>query len=223
MRELPPNHMNLFLNMDYRCGDVVNIQRQKRLKPNFAKIKPFSLGFDFSDTPLTAKVEPHEKIHDVFYVGANHTTTVRQQGLEELKALRSAGLRVFMPEQRLSKPDFYRACAQSWLVWSPEGQGWDCHRHYEALMFYSVPLINTPTIERLWPFVSGEHCLYYRPEKGGLTEAIERALRDREALLRIAEQGRAHILRHHTRSQLVRHILSSVGLLEQAEPHVLGA
>jgi len=54
-----------------------------------------------------------------------------------------------------------------------------------------------------------------------LTEAIESALRDREALLRIAEQGRAYIFQHHTRSQLVRHILSSVGLLEQAEAHIV--
>lgn len=223
MRELPPNHMNLFLNMDRRCGDVVNIQRHKRLKRNFAKLRPFSLGFDPGDPPPSEKVEAHGRIHDVFYAGANHTTTVRQQGLEELKALRAAGLRVFIPESRLSKPDFFRACAQSWLVWSPEGQGWDCHRHYEALMLYSVPLINLPTIERVWPLVSGEHCLYYRPEAGGLTEAIESALKDREALLRIAEQGRAYILQHHTRTQLVRHILSSVGLLEQAEAHVVDA
>jgi hypothetical protein len=223
MRELPPNHMNLFLNMDRHCGDVVNIQRQKRLQPNFAKLKPFSLGCNSGDTPPTEKVEAHERIYDVFYAGANHTTTVRQQGLEELKALRTAGLRVFIPEQRLSRPDFFRACAQSWLVWSPEGQGWDCHRHYESLALYSVPLINMPTIERLWPLLSGVHCLYYRPEKGGLTEAIESALRDREALLRIAEQGRAHILQHHTRSQLVRHVLSSVGLLDQAGPHILDA
>ena len=221
MRELPPNHLNLFLGMDHRCGDVVNIQRQKRLKPNFAKIRPFSLGFNIEDTPPTAKAEAHERLYDVFYAGANHTTTVRQQGIEELKALRTAGLRVYLPEQRLSRPDFYRACAQSWLVWSPEGQGWDCHRHYEALMLHSVPLINTPTIERVWPFVSGLHCLYYRPEKGGLTEAIESALRDRDALLRIAEQGRAYILQHHTRSNLVRYILSSVGRLDQAAPHIV--
>jgi len=221
MRELPPNHLNLFLGMDHRCGDVVNIQRQKRLKPNFAKVKPFSLGFNVADTPPTEKAAARERIHDVFYAGANHTTTVRQQGLEELKALRAAGLRVFIPEQRLSRPDFFQACAQSWLVWSPEGQGWDCHRHYEVLMLHSVPLINTPTIERAWPFVSGEHCIYYRPEVGGLTEAIERALRDRDALLRIAEQGRAYILEHHTRSQLVRLILSSVDLLDQAAAHIV--
>jgi hypothetical protein len=221
MRELPPNHMNLFLGMDRRCGDVVNIARHKRLARNFSKIRPFSLGFEIRETAGTARVQPHEKIHDVFYAGANHTTTVRQEGLPELKALQAAGVRVYIPETRLTRPDFFRACAQSWLVWSPEGQGWDCHRHYEALMLYSVPLINQPTIERVWPFLPGEHCLYYRTEPGGLTEAVTRALKDRNGLVKIAEQGRAHILQHHARGELVRHILSSVGLLEQAAPHVV--
>ncbi len=223
MRELPPNHMNLFLNMDHRCSDVVNIRRQKRLARNFAKIEPFSLGFDAGGTPALPKMEAHERIHDIFYAGASRNTTVRQRGLEELKALRAAGLRVYIPEERLSQPDFFRACAQSWLVWSPEGLGWDCHRHYEVLMLHSVPLINTPTIERLWPLLPGEHCLYYRPEKGGLTEAIESALKDRKALLQIAEQGRAYILQHHTRAQLVRHVLSRLGLLEQAGSHIVDA
>jgi len=223
MRELPPNHMNLFLNMDRRCGDVVNIRRQERLRRNFGKLMPFSIGFDPGETAQAEKVEPHEKSHDVFYAGGNQSSTVRQQGIEELKALQAAGLRVYLPEGRLAQADFFRACAQAWLVWSPEGLGWDCHRHYQALMLNSVPLINSPTIERLWPFHSGEHCLYYRPEKGGLTEAIERALRDREGLLKIAEEGRAYILQHHTRGRLVRHILSSVELLEQAEAHIVDA
>jgi len=213
--------MNLFLNMDRRCGDVVNIQRYERLARNFSKIKPFSLGFNLRDTAETERVQPHEKIHDVFYAGKNHTTTVRQEGLSELKALQAAGVRVYIPETRLSRPDFFRACAQSWLVWSPEGQGWDCHRHYEALMLHSVPLINQPTIERVWPFLSGEHCLYYRTEPGGLTEAVTHALKDHDALVKIAEQGRAHVIQHHTRSNLVRHILSSVSLLEKAAPHIV--
>ncbi len=88
-------------------------------------------------------------------------------------------------------------------------------------MTYSVPLINYPTIEHLWPLRHGEHCLYYRPEPGGLREAVERALSDRDALVKIAEQGRAHILEHHTYRQLARHILDKVGLLSQAEPHLV--
>lgn len=216
MRELPPNHLNLFLNMDRRSGDVINIQRQPLVARNLAKIRPFSLGFDVRDTEGIEVVPPEGKIHDIFYIGANHTSTVRQEGLKELEALQATGVRVCLPEKRMPMPEFFRTCAQSWLIWSPEGQGWDCHRHYEALMLGSVPLINQPTIERHQPFIHGEHCLYYRTEPGGLTEAVTRALADRAALTRISTQGRAHVLRHHTRSQLARHVLESVGLLEQA-------
>ena len=216
MRELPPNHYNLFLNMDRRSGDVINIQREPRLARNFDKIRPFSLGFEVRDTAGIETVSPEGKIHDIFYIGANHTSTVRQEGLKELKALQAAGVGVHLPEKRMPMPEFFRTCAQSWLIWSPEGQGWDCHRHYEALMLGSVPLINQPTIERHKPFIHGEHCLYYRTEPGGLTETITRALADRAALTRISAQGRAHVLQHHTRSQLARHVLDSVALIEKA-------
>jgi hypothetical protein len=221
MRELPPNHLELFLNMDRRCGDVVNISRHRLLRPNFNKIEPFSLGVaahQFADLPV---IDPAQKIHDVFFSGATHTTTVRQKGLAELLALRDAGVKVHIPETRLSRPEFLETCARSWMVWSPEGQGWDCYRHYEALMTRSVPLINSPTTERHQPFIHGEHCLYYRPETGGLTETVNRALADRNALLKIAEQGRAHILRHHSRRELLRHVLGKLGVLAEAEPHLL--
>jgi len=223
MRELAPNYMNLFLNMDKRCGDATNIGRQPILRRSFSKIEPFSLGFHLSDFKNIEKIDPSKKIHDIFYVGANHTTTVRQHGIEEMRALRAAGYRVYLPEQRLSKSDFLQACAQSWLVWSPEGQGWDCFRHYEALMCHSVPLINLPTIERLWPFRHGEHCLYYGPEKGGLTQAVKEALQDREALVKIAERGREYIIQHHTRSQLARHVLEKIGVFDQVEPYFIKA
>jgi len=221
MRELPPNHLNLFLNMNRRCGDVTNISRQHSIIRNLDKLESFGLGFNPPGIVDFPPIDPQDKIHDIFYAGANHTTTVRQRGYEELRALQSTGLRVFLPTERLSKTDFFRACAQSWLVWSPEGQGWDCYRHYEALMNGSVPLINLPTIEHLHPFQHGEHCLYHRPEPGGLTDAVLDALKNREALLKIAGQGRRHALQHHTYERLVRHVLAKTGHLEQAEPHLV--
>ena len=218
MRELPPNHLNLFLNMNRRTGDVTNIRRQEIVMRNLDKIRPFSLGFD----PVAGEgPPPAEKIYDLFFAGSVKTSTMRWRGLEELRALRAAGWRVYLPEERLSPADFHRACSQSWLVWSPEGQGWDCHRHYEVLLAHSVPLINTPTIERLWPLRHGEHCLFFEPEVGRLTIAVETALTDRKALLRIVEQGRDHILKHHARDRLVRHVLAELGLLERADSHIL--
>jgi hypothetical protein len=221
MRELPPNHLNLFLFMDRRCGDVINVRRQERLSRNFAKIRPFGLGFDPAEIERDLASGPApEKIYDVFYAGKNHTSTVREQGMEELRALQAGGLRVCIPETRLSRPDFYRACVQSWLVWSPEGQGWDCFRHYEALLAGSVPLINYPTIESLQPLRDGEHCLYYGPERGGLTRAIQAALQDRERLRTISERGRAYALEHHTHRAYVRHVFEVLGLLDAVEPHL---
>ncbi len=95
MRELPPNHMNVFLNMDRRCGDVINVQRNPKLRSNFGKIDPFGLGFHPGDTLNLPRVDPARKIYDVFYAGANHTSTVRQRGIAELNALKAAGMRVF--------------------------------------------------------------------------------------------------------------------------------
>jgi glycosyltransferase involved in cell wall biosynthesis len=88
-------------------------------------------------------------------------------------------------------------------------------------MMGSVPLINYPTIECLQPLEHGKHCLYYRPERGGLTDAVKSALRDRELLLKIAREGRAHILEHHTGKQLARHVLQKAGLLAQAEAFLM--
>jgi len=220
MRELPPNHLHLFLNMDRRCGDVINVRRRKELRRNFHKIRSYGLGFETDEVPVEPQGAPPEKIHDVFYAGANHTTSVRERGFEELKALRASDLRIFLPESRLSQADFYRACAQSWLVWSPEGQGWDCYRHAEALLWGSVPVINSRTIELLWPLEEGRHCFYYPPEPGGLTRIIHRALQDKALLRQISAEGRAYVVEHYRPRTFARHVFAEIGLLERIEPYL---
>lgn len=220
MRELPPNHMNLFLNMDRRCGDVINVRRRPELSRNFHKIRPLGLGLEDTDMPPDVTPPAVEKIHDIFYAGANHTSTVRSQGFQELKALSASGLKIQLPEERLSRPDFYRACAQSWLVWSPEGQGWDCYRHAEALLLGSVPVINSPTIKLCWPLIDGEHCFYYTPEPGGLTRVLERILADKDRLKEMSAKGRAYVLKHHRRSAFTRYIFAELGMLDQVAPHL---
>lgn len=220
MRELPPNHYNLFLNMDSRSGDITNVQRRDIVKRNISKIEPFGIGIDPAPFREITPVPAAEKIHDVFYIGRNHVSTVRERGYRELQALQAAGRRISIPQERVPKDEFYRACSRAWMVWSPEGQGWDCFRHYDALLSHSVPLINLPTIEQLHPLRHGEHCLYYGPEPGGLTRAVEEALKDPERLMRIAAQGRAYVLEHITFRHLVRHVLAKAGVLEKIEPHL---
>jgi glycosyltransferase involved in cell wall biosynthesis len=121
--------------------------------------------------------------------------------------MRSEGLVLDAPETPLPRAEFYERCARAWLVWSPEGLGWDCFRHYEAAAAGSVPLINQPTIERHQPLIGGEHAVYYDPEPGGLTRAVRAALADRPTLARIAAAGQAHVLEHHTPEAIARHIV----------------
>ena len=121
-------------------------------------------------------------------------------------ALRDQGISVDIPDAPLPREEFYRRCAAAWLVWSPEGYGWDCFRHYEAPACGSVPVINLPTIRRHQPLIDGEHALFYEPEPGGLTKAALAALADKPGLTRIAELGREHVLAHHTPTAISRHM-----------------
>jgi glycosyltransferase involved in cell wall biosynthesis len=143
---------------------------------------------------------------DLFYFGENHKTTVRSDGIMELESLKSR-YRVNIPERRLSQGEFYEACARALITWSPEGAGWDCFRHYEALACGSVPLINYPTITRYAPLVGGRHCLFYSPENGGMTAVIEEALKDRQKLIEMAREGRDFVFKHHTQKRIVEYMI----------------
>ncbi len=196
-RELPPDRWRLFTKTAHRELPTRRFRRQSRLRDLIDKVRPISLGL-----PPGAKHMPTtelDKTADVFVsAGVGDTSTVRNAGMGELLALRERGYRIDIAEGRLTPQDFYRRCAQAWIVWSPEGLGWDCFRHYEALGCGSVPVINQPTIERHRPLVGGVHALFYDPEPGCLTATIEAALADKDRLRTIARAGKAHVLAHHT-------------------------
>jgi hypothetical protein len=206
IRELPQNNWNLFLLSTAKNEDVVNIVRQPLFQQNVGKIRPISLGFDrtLDDVlPLSAN-----KTSDIFYAGKNHSTTVRTKGLLQLARLRELGFRVDLPETTLDRAEFLRRCAAAHLVWSPEGLGWDCHRHYESLLAGSVPMINYPTIERYQPLEDGRHCLFYPIEGDGLVEAAKAALADKLRLEAISREGREHILRWHRHDLLAQYMIT---------------
>jgi hypothetical protein len=207
-RELPPDHWRLFTNTAHRELPTRRFRRQSRLRHHLDKLRPISLGL-----PGTMKdLQPADldKTADVFVSsGVEGTSTVRQAGMREIVALRDRGFRIDIAEGRLSPQEFYRRCAQAWIVWSPEGLGWDCFRHYEALGCGSVPLINQPTIERHRPLINGVHALYYDPEPGFLTQAIEAALTDKDRLRTIARDGKAYVLAHHTLTAIANYVVET--------------
>ncbi|MGH6957804.1 MAG: glycosyltransferase [Caulobacteraceae bacterium] len=206
-RELPPDRWRVFLKTAH-----ANLPTPRfRLKPRHArwveKLRPISLGLP-ADARPGLPPPPEEKRADVFFAGrVEGSSTLRARGLAELRALADRGVAVDIPEAPLPPEAFYRRCAAAWLVWSPEGLGWDCFRHYEAPLCGAAPLINLPTIERHRPLVHGEHALYYDPEPGGLANAVRRALADKPALARMAEAAKAHVLAHHTPESLARYVV----------------
>ena len=208
-RELPPDRWRLFTKTAHRALPTRRFRRQSPLRHFIDKIRPISLGLPPSSAGLMPTTEL-DKTADVFVSGGvEGTSTIRKTGMSELVALRERGYRIDIAEGPLSPQDFYRRCAQAWIVWSPEGLGWDCFRHYEALGCGSVPVINQPTIERHRPLISGVHALYYDPEPGCLTGAIEAALADKDRLRAIARAGKAHVLTHHTLAALGNYVVKT--------------
>jgi hypothetical protein len=207
-RELPPDRWRLFTKTSHSELPTRRFRRKPRLRHLIDKVRPISLGL-----PPNARQVPEtelDKTSDVFVsVGGNDTSTVRTAGLAELFALRERGFRIDIAEGRLPPQEFYRRCAQAWMVWSPEGLGWDCFRHYEAPACTSVPLINQPTIERHRPLLNGIHALYYDPEPGFLSAAVEAALADKDRLRTIARAGKAHVRTHHTLTAIANYVVET--------------
>lgn len=207
-RELPVDHWRVFLKTAHPNLPTSRFRLDPRQQARIAKLRPISIGLptNAEGLPLT----PQPKTADIFVLArVAGSATLRARGLAELRALAERGVVVDIPDQPLPRPEFYRRCAAAHLVWSPEGYGWDCFRHYEALACGSVPVINSPSIDRHQPLIAGEHALYYDPEPGGLMRAVVAALQDKAALARIAEAGRAHVLAHHTPRALARYAIET--------------
>jgi hypothetical protein len=209
-RELPADHWRVFLKTAHANLPTPRFRINSRNQARVAKLRPISIGLPLGAEALLPAA-PAPKTGDVFYSGlVEGSSTVRTRGLAELKALAAQGVVVDIPDQRLPPAEFYARCAAAWLVWSPEGLGWDCFRHYEAPACGSVPLINHPPVDRHAPLLGGQHALYYDVEPGGLTRAVTAALADQPALARMAEAGRTQVLANHTPAALARYVVESM-------------
>ena len=206
VRELLTNRFEIF--QAYRRGEP-----GCRLWPGgprteypLTKIRPISLGLQVPEEKFRGL--PNEKKHDLFFCGTTDMRTPRVSALEEIRASAAREGWKLKVVDRMPQNEFLRTCAESRLVLSPSGNGWDCWRHTEVLMAGSVPLINYPWIERYAPLRDQEHVLLYSPEQGHLTQVVCSALADRENLRRMAQAGREHVLRYHTYQALRDYLLA---------------
>jgi hypothetical protein len=218
-RELPTDNWLVFYGTSHRNLPGGSFRSQDSYQRYLEKLRPMSIGIH----PMVEKCL-HEvnvgKQTDVFFAGVTqHSSTARARGISQILALRERGVVVDIPEQPLPREEFLKRCAEARIVWSPAGFGWDCYRHYEAALAGSVPLMNTPTIERHFPLMQGVHALYYDVEGDGLTRTVMEALRDRPRLEQMGRAAREYASRHHTLGANCRHIVSTV-LPEKVAEHL---
>jgi hypothetical protein len=152
---------------------------------------------------------PREKDIDVMFAG-NIFNEPRKRAVEEARSLAQRGFRVFIPDKPLPYPAFMEALSRAWIVLSPEGEGWDCYRHYEACLAGAVPLINCPRYQRSLYLEDGTHCFYYDADRDSVADRVVALLADKPRLSSMAEEGRRYVLANHTRPAVARYILNEL-------------
>jgi hypothetical protein len=213
----PRNPYKAFLFQDKRNDCLFNIVRQARYAPLAEKLRPYSVGITVPEN--WAALQAVEKKTDVFFAGAAHYSWVRLEGMRHLEQMRDEGYAIDLhvtTHGRLPQEEFLRRCAQAWLVWSPEGAGWDCSRHYWAPLMGSVPLLNHPDTRRHQPLIEGTHAFYYGVEGDDIRRVVALALRDKARLRQMAAVGATFVREHHTHAALADYLISET--LDAARP-----
>ena len=214
-RELPQNAWNVLARLQGEHRDLYELFQTPELQPLPAKFEPLSLGISLErcrqiEETLGRPPAIEEKRCDVFFSGLTIHSTVRMSGQLQLERLRSRGYRIEFHTDRLPYDQFLERVRAAWLVWSPEGGGWDCYRHYEVPVAGAVPLVNHATIRRHAPLLHGVHCVEYAIEGDDLCSQVEAALADKEKLWQMTLAARAHVLRHHTHAALGEYMLNTL-------------
>ena len=167
---------------------------------DISKLHPISLGI--RPEALSAISTENTKAWDLFFSGDLHEKGLRGRLIEELRSLAERKRWKVLIRDRLPFAEYLRCMAASKLSFSPPGMGWDCWRHYEAMLAGSIPVMSYPTILQHQPAIDGEHCFYFAPEPGGLTRCLEKAMQLSERFPSMAEAGRKLVLEQHTYPRL---------------------
>jgi hypothetical protein len=150
-------------------------------------------------------------------------TTVRNEGIKHLRKLADDGVVLDIADRRIDHAEYLERMSRAWLTWSPEGLGWDCFRHYEAPLKYSVPVINNPTIIRYAPLLDSIHAIYYDPDDPeSLGNKVKLALSDKVRLRDMGHAARSHVLKYHVRPRPLADAILRAGLgLDEAPGGIL--
>jgi hypothetical protein len=207
----PRNPYKAFFFQDKRNDCLFNIVRQPVYREWAQKLRPIGIGVTVPEN--LDELQAAEKKTDIFFAGATHYSWARLEGLRHLEELRQEGFKIDLHLTDAKVPalppdEFLRRCSQAWLVWSPEGAGWDGMRHYWPLLMGSVPLLNHPDTRRYQPLIDGVHAFYYGVEDDDLKRVGRMALSDKARLRRMAAEGLAFIRPRHTHPVLAEYLIA---------------
>ena len=172
---------------------------------DISKLHPISLGA--RSEALSTTTPQNTKEWDLFFSGHLNEKGLRGRLLEELRFVAERKKWKVLLRDRVPYEEYLRCMAASKLSFSPPGMGWDCWRHYEAMLAGSIPVMSYPTILQYQPAIDGEHCFYFAPEPGGLTRCLEKAMQHAERFPSMAEAGRRLVLEHHTYPKLRDYVI----------------
>lgn len=172
---------------------------------------PLWIATDRYPQPATTKE------YDLFYAAAP-VSAARRNAHAEVQKLREAGVRVQAVEvreigvgvrERLPFEEFVNRMSRSWLTLSPEGYGYHCFRHSEAMLMESVPVINRPTTALITDLRDQENCLLYDSESpGDLCRVVQSALADKPRLARWSKELRRYALENYSPQAVGNRIFS---------------
>lgn len=187
----------------------------KETQEHLSKMRPISLGtrqnmivprLEFAET-FHRKMQHADKTCDVFFAGHLEHSGLRTHGLSLLKELADEGYRIKILSAPVEINKFWEEMSKAYLIYSPEGLGWDCIRHYEASLVQSVPVINHPTTRRHQGLQSGRHCFFYEPFCDSLKTVIKSALVDKDKLLEMGAAAQHWVTENHVPGARGRYVI----------------
>lgn len=163
------------------------------------------------------------KVRRVFYHGTSHGTSgpglPRMWIVNELRrhcAIPELDIGLYPGQAKGSRPspeEYHAMMAESLITFSwnglPHVKNWDCNRFWESLAYGLVVVAERPRIQIPDPFVDGEH-LVYVDDYREIPQQVRRLLDDEIRARRIAANGQAHFLSHHTSERRAAYVLEEV-------------
>ena len=136
-----------------------------------------------------------EREIDLFYAGSD-TMYVRRKIRPLEEELKRRGLNVVWLREKVPFEKFVEYLKNSKVVLSPEGAGWHCFRHYEALAAGAVPVINRPEDGLYTDIVEGKTAWFYDDVEDA-ARIVEEVVRDDRSLAMNLQQCMDFAKQHH--------------------------